>query len=223
MLQGVRMFKKDLQYVKFCTYGFLKNLKFFEPFFILYLVEAGIPFVRIGLLFTIRAVSINLLEIPSGVIADSIGRRRAMILSFLSYIMSFLLFYFIPKFFGNHRGHDPLRLSATRFRTGTHKAMILDYLRRRGWEEYRTHYYGNTPKLVSEGLRLVRADCLRPWSSIQEAIVRSSCSTLIPYVIELALMLSLPRLSGRRESPGRMPAGSGLRPGGSSAGLFPEP
>ena len=32
-------FTKDLQYRKFCTYGFLKNLRFFEPFMLLFLLE----------------------------------------------------------------------------------------------------------------------------------------------------------------------------------------
>ena len=35
-------YKKDLQYAKFSAYGFLKNLKLFEPFLILFLLEKNL-------------------------------------------------------------------------------------------------------------------------------------------------------------------------------------
>ena len=38
------MFRKDLQYYKFCLYGFLKNLRFFEAFLILFFLEGGLSF-----------------------------------------------------------------------------------------------------------------------------------------------------------------------------------
>ncbi len=31
-----KTFNKDLQFYKFCAYGFLKNLRFFEPFLMLF-------------------------------------------------------------------------------------------------------------------------------------------------------------------------------------------
>ena len=37
-------YKKDLQYAKFSAYGFLKNLKLFEPFLILFLLEKNLSF-----------------------------------------------------------------------------------------------------------------------------------------------------------------------------------
>jgi len=90
-----KKFHRDLQYYKFCTYGFLKNLRFFEPFLILFFVEKGLTYFQIGTLYAVREVSTNILEVPTGIIADSFGRRRTMIYSFISYIFSFLIF-FIP-------------------------------------------------------------------------------------------------------------------------------
>ena len=75
-------FKKDIQYYKFCLYGFFKNLKFFETIIILFLhEEAGISWLQIGVLYTIRETTRNIIEVPSGVIADVLGRRKTMIFS----------------------------------------------------------------------------------------------------------------------------------------------
>ncbi|MFP4589149.1 MAG: hypothetical protein ACLFO3_04180 [Candidatus Acetothermia bacterium] len=47
------------------------------------LLENGLSFSQIGILIGIREAGVNLLEIPSGAIADKTGRRRAMVLCFL--------------------------------------------------------------------------------------------------------------------------------------------
>ena len=87
-------FQKDKQYFKFCAYGFLKNLRLFEPFLILFFLEAGLSFLEIGVLYSVREIMRNLLEMPAGILADALGRRRTMISSFGFYIISFLSFYF---------------------------------------------------------------------------------------------------------------------------------
>ena len=113
---------KDRQYFKFSLYGFLKNLRFFDPFILLFFREMGLSFLQIGTLFSIREIATNVLEVPTGIVADAFGRRRAMIFSFGAYIISFLLFYFLP-------GYSLYALAMVffamgeAFRTGTHKAM----------------------------------------------------------------------------------------------------
>ena len=87
-------FERDLQYVKFCAYGFLKDLRFFDPFLVLMFLDKGLSFLQIGSLYALREVMINVMEIPSGIMADAMGRRRTMVLSFLAYIASFVAFYF---------------------------------------------------------------------------------------------------------------------------------
>ncbi len=67
---------------RFSLYGFLKNQRYFEPFIILFFLDKGLSFTQIGLLVGFRELAINLMEIPSGAIADLFGRRRSMILSF---------------------------------------------------------------------------------------------------------------------------------------------
>jgi len=106
---------------RFSLYGFLKNQRYFEPFIILFFLQQGLSFTQIGFLIAFRELFINLIEIPSGAVADLFGRRRSMILAFVSYIISFAIFgfsrdywhFFIAMFFF---------AVGEAFRTGTHKA-----------------------------------------------------------------------------------------------------
>ncbi|MCD5408230.1 hypothetical protein LR090_03200 [Candidatus Bipolaricaulota bacterium] len=136
-------FPRDRMYYKFRLYGFLKNLRFFDPFLILFLREMGLSFLEIGSLFSIREIAINVLEVPTGVIADSFGRRKAMLASFSSYILSFLMFYLFPGFLPYSLAMLLFACGET-FRSGTHKAMILEYLRLKGIEHLKVDYYGHT-------------------------------------------------------------------------------
>ncbi len=116
-------FEKDLQYFKFCSYGFLKNLRFFEPFLILFFLEKGLSFTQIGTLYAIREISTNILEIPTGVIADALGRRRTMVSSFLAYIVSFIIFYLTESFAYFALAMLCFSSFGEAFRTGTHSRL----------------------------------------------------------------------------------------------------
>lgn len=128
---------------RFSFYGFLKNQRYFEPFIILFFLQNGLSFTQIGFLIAFRELFINLMEIPSGAIADLFGRRRSMVLSFSAYIVSFAVFgfsqlywhFFIAMFFF---------AIGEAFRTGTHKAMIFTWLRLEGRLDEKTRIYGYT-------------------------------------------------------------------------------
>ena len=184
-------FKKNTQYYKFCFYGFLKNLRFFDAFFILYLVEKGLPYTQIGVLYAIREIVINILEVPSGFIADTYGRKNALIASFLAYIVSFGTFYFSSDF-GLFLIAFVLYGVGDAFRSGTHKAMIMDYLNLNQWANHKIDYYGHT----------------RSWSQLGSALSSLAAGvivffkgdyqnvflySIIPYLINFALILSYPR------------------------------
>ena len=138
---------------RFSLYGFLKNQRYFEPFIILFFLQQGLSFTQIGFLIAFRELFINLMEIPSGAIADLFGRRRSMVLSFVSYIISFAVFgfsqdywhFFIAMFFF---------AIGEAFRTGTHKAMIFTWLRIEERLDEKTKVYGYT----------------RSWSKIGSAV-----------------------------------------------------
>ncbi len=184
---------------KFSLYGFLKNQRFFDPFIILFFREMGMSFFEIGMLFSIREISTNILEIPTGVVADAYGRRKSMISAFSSYLVAFLLFYLFPHFWV-YAVAMIFFASGEAFRSGTHKAMILEYLRIRGKEEMKVEYYGHTRSASQFGsaissliaiLIVFHAKSYRPvflWS-------------VIPYIFGLLLMFTYPSyLDGETEN-----------------------
>lgn len=182
--------KRDLQYYKFCLYGFIKNLQFFDPYLILFFREMGISFLQIGVLFSLREIVTNLMEIPSGMIADTVGRRRSMVFSFVSYIASFLVFFFVPHFTA-YLGAMVLFGFGEAFRTGTHKAMILEYLKIKGIADQKIHYYGRTRSWSQAGASLsaLIAALLVFYSGSYRYVF---LFTVIPYTLDLLLMLSYP-------------------------------
>jgi MFS family permease len=186
-----RYFKKDLQYYKFCFYGFLKNLRLFEPFIILFFLENNLTFLQIGVLYSIREITRNVFEIPAGIISDSLGRKKTMIASFVLYIVSFVTYYFAQSYAVFIVAMIIYSLGDA-FRTGTHKAMIFDYLKMNKWEDQKVYYYGHT----------------RSWSQFGSAISALVAGFLVfftgsyrmifiysalPYILDLLLIASYPK------------------------------
>ncbi|MCF6170467.1 MAG: MFS transporter [Bacteroidales bacterium] len=192
------MIKKNLQYYKFCLYGFFKNLRFFDAFLILFFLEKGLDFIQIGTLYAVREMAILVLEIPSGVLADALGRRRTLIAAFFVYILSFVLFYFSTGYL--------LLIAAMllfafgdAFRTGVHKAMIFQYLKVQGREEQKTSYYGHTRSWSQMGSAisaLVAGLIVFFTESYRDIFLVST----IPYFIGMSLIASYPKyLEGERK------------------------
>ena len=193
---------------KFSLYGFLKNQQYYEYFLLLAFRQMGLSYFVIGLLISFREIMINLMEVPSGAIADLGGRRRAMIFSFAAYIVSFLVFGFSGT--ASLRGaidQNSLILLVMlamffyavgeAFRSGTHKSIIFMWLEIEGRMKDRTRVYGYT----------------RSWSKIGSAVsVLLACVfvfatsnfiyvfffAVIPYVLNIVNLASYPReLDGR--------------------------
>jgi MFS family permease len=189
---------------RFSLYGFLKNQRYFEPFLVLAFLEKGLGFFEIGLLIAFRELTVNLLEIPSGAIADVWGRRRSMMLSFSAYIVSFLTFgwgehlalLFVGMFFF---------AIGDAFRTGTHKAMIFQWLRLEGRIDERTRVYGFTrswSKLGSAVSVLLAA----LFVLLTDSYVSIFYFATIPYVLSIVNFLGYPQeLEGSSKRP-RTPA-----------------
>ncbi len=178
-------------YGKFCLYGFLKNLKFFDPFLVLFFREAGLSFFEIGVLFSIREISTNIMEIPSGIAADIFGRRSSMVVSFAAYILSFVIFYIFPGFVPAIFAMIMFSVGEA-FRTGTHKAMILTYLENNNMLDEKVKYYGKTRSWseIGSAVSAVIAAFIVFYSGSYRYVFLFSA---VPYVAGLLLMLSYPK------------------------------
>ena len=192
----MQSFAKNIQYYKFCSYGFLKNLRFFDAFFILFLVEKGMTFTQIGILYAVREISINVFEIPSGIVADTYGRINSLTGSFFAYIVSFLVFYLSDGFWFFFLAFTLYGLGDA-FRTGTHKGIIIDYLNINNWERQKISYYGHTrswSQLGSAVSSLIAGVIVFISGSYNEIFLYST----IPYVINLILLFTYPSVLNRK-------------------------
>ena len=184
---------------RFALYGFLKNQRYFEPFIILFFLQRGLSFTEIGFLVAIRELCINLMEVPSGAVADLFGRRKSMMLSFLAYISSFAVFGFARVYWQFVIAMFLFAVGEA-FRSGTHKAMIFTWLRDEGRLDEKTKIYGYT----------------RSWSKIGSAVSTVVAVAIVftlgdyswvfwlaivPYVLGLVNFLGYPStLEGRPEA-----------------------
>ena len=182
---------KDIQIKKFSLYGFLKNLKFFEPYLIIYLMQNNINLFQIGILIAIREIIVNIFEIPSGLIADYFGRKKEMYICFSFYIISFIIFFYTNSFILATFGMIAFGLGEA-FRSGTHKAMIYTYLDHMNWEKEKTFVYGRTRSFSLIGSSI---------SSLLGIILILNVPTdryiflfsIIPYILDLLLIMSYPK------------------------------
>ena len=138
---------------RFSLYGLLKNQRYFEPFLFLAMREVGMSFTEIGLLVGLRELVTASLEIPSGAIADVLGRRRSMVAAFTVFVAAYVTLAFAEGLHGFAIGMALVGVGDA-FRTGTHKAMIFDWLSQHGREDERVQVYGYT----------------RSWSQIGSAV-----------------------------------------------------
>jgi len=188
-------FKHDRLLFRFSMYGFLKNLRLFEPFLILFFRDAGLSFFQIGVLYAVRDIATNLLEIPAGVVADAFGRRRSMVLSFSSYIVSFVMFFVWPGF-ASYAAAMVVFAVGEAFRTGTHKALILEHLRIEKLGHLKVAYYGRTRSASQLGsaLNSLLAAALVFYSGEYRYVFAAS---ILPYIIDLVNLATYPaRLDG---------------------------
>ncbi len=180
----------DRNIVKFGFYGFFKNLKFFEPFFYLYLLSIGLNYFQIGIILAVRELSTYVFEIPTGVIADIWGRRRSILLCFILYSFSFLVYYIAGTFWILIPASVVFGLGEA-FRLGTHKAIIFDYLDDRGIGDQKARVYGFTRSvsLVGSALSAIGAGTLVLWTENYRA---GFLFSIIPYLAAFGLVLTYP-------------------------------
>ncbi|MHC4294050.1 MAG: MFS transporter, partial [Planctomycetota bacterium] len=176
--------------LRFCLYGFLKNQQYYDPFLILAFREKGLSFALIGLLIGFREICINVMEIPTGAIADVAGRRRSMILSFLAYIAAFAIFAFAQQLWLLFAAMFFFSIGEA-FRTGSHKAMIFDWLERQDRSDEKTKIYGFTRSWSKMGSALsVLIAAALVFATKRYSNVFLFC--IVPYVLNIINFLTYP-------------------------------
>lgn len=178
------------QITKFGFYGLLKNLRFFEPYLIIYFLSAQLNLFHIGLLISIREIIIYLFEIPSGVIADRYGKKTELVICFFFYLASFLMFFISTEFYMFALSMILYALGEA-FRSGTHKSMIMAYIDKHDIKVSKTKIYGLTRSYSLIGSMIASLVSIGLILWLPE-IKYLFLFAMIPYTLDLLLILSYP-------------------------------
>jgi MFS family permease len=189
--------KQKRQITKFGMYGLFKNLKFFDPFLFYYLIQNGISYTQIGLLYAIRETVIYVLEIPSGVFADRYGKKTELLICFVFYMISFVFLFIGNSFFIFAFAYLLFGLGEA-FRSGTHKAMIMQYLEDEKIQTNKTKIYGYTRSYSMIG------SSISALFSILLVIVLPDLRLLflvsiLPYIADFMLVITYPNSLNKRQ------------------------
>lgn len=184
---------------RFSLYGFLKNQRYFEPYMMLFLLGSGNSFTTVGFLIGFREFCINATNIPAGAVADLYGRKRCMLVSYLAYMIAFLIFgltsgplewLFLGVFFFG---------IGEAFREGTHKSMIFTWLRLNGRLEEKTKVYGYTRSWskIGSAVSIPIATCIAFFTNNLNTLFLFA---LVPYAIGFVALSTYPKeLNGHPE------------------------
>jgi MFS family permease len=175
---------------KFKFYGFFKNLKFFEPYLLLIFLAWEINLFQIGILVAIQETFTFIFEVPSGMIADTRGKKTELRACFIFYILSFIFYFMGPDYYILVIGAMFYGLGEA-FRSGTHKAMEMQWMERNGILKYKSYVYGTTRSYSLYGSAI---------SSVLAIIFILSIPanrwifilTIIPYIFDFILISTYP-------------------------------
>jgi MFS family permease len=81
---------------RFIAFRAFFNVRFYYPVFTILFLDYGLTIEQFALLNTVWAFTIVLAEVPSGALADLIGRKRLLVTTSLLMIVEMLLLAFIP-------------------------------------------------------------------------------------------------------------------------------
>jgi len=184
--------KINRQITKFGLYGFFKNLRFFDPILLIFLYSFGLSAFQIGILYAIREIMIYIFEIPSGVFADQYGKKTELIICFVFYVLSFIVFAIGTNFYVFAIAMILFGLGEA-FRSGTHKSIIMLFLDMHDLSDIKSKIYGKTRSYSMIGSMV---------SSLFTIVLVMTVSDLkflfilaiIPYLIDIGLVLSYPKV-----------------------------
>lgn len=185
------------QITKFGFYGFFKDLRFFDPVLLIFLHSFGISAFQIGLLYAIREAIIYIFEIPSGVFADQYGKKTELMICFMFYISSFVVFAFGTNFYWFALAMTLFGLGEA-FRSGTHKSMIMQYLDMHNLSREKSKTYGKTRSYSMIGSMLSSLFTIYLVIALPE-LKFLFLLAIIPYLLDLILIATYPNELNERK------------------------
>eukprot|EP00946_MAST-07B_sp_MAST-7B-sp1_P003111 g3111.t1 len=176
---------------RFCAYGFLKNLKFFEPFLVTVLLKWGLSLTLVGALISVEKVTAYVMELPSGYLSDRWGARKTLCACFVLYICSFLCYYFGQVHFAFLVLASFFFGIAEAARSGAHKSMVFLWLEKHDLLNLKSFLNGRTRSfsLLGSAVAAVGGIFLKLYLDADRTIFLCSIPA---YVLDLCVVWSYP-------------------------------
>jgi MFS family permease len=115
-------------------YSTFSELLILGPVLVLFLTAKGLSFTEIMLLQSISAISVFIFEVPTGALADKVGRKYSVILGAFLWAVGLLL-YIVGKNFVVFMLSEIVFSLGSAFRSGSDSALIYDSLKVLGREK----------------------------------------------------------------------------------------
>lgn len=144
---------------------FVTNLNMQSSIWVLYLAYCGLNLAQIGLVEGIYHATGIVFEIPSGAVADLLGRKRSMILSKICIAVSCIIMLFARSFWFFALSFV-IQALGNNLNSGSEEALVYDSMKYAGQEERYVHVCGRLNLLieVSQGMAAVAGGILAEFS-----------------------------------------------------------
>lgn len=144
---------------------FITNLNMQSSIWVLYLAYCGLNLAQIGLVEGIYHATSILFEIPSGAVADLLGRKKSMVLSRLCIAVSCIIMLFARSFWFFALSFVVQALG-NNLNSGSEEALVYDSMKTAGQEERYMRVCGRLNMIieVSQGIATVAGGILAEFS-----------------------------------------------------------
>ena len=144
---------------------FITNLNMQSPIWVLYLAYCGLNLAQIGLVEGIYHATSILFEIPSGAVADLLGRKKSMVLSRICIAVSCMIMLFARSFWFFALSFAVQALG-NNLNSGSEEALVYDSMKAAGQEARYMRVCGRLNMIieVSQGIATVAGGILAEFS-----------------------------------------------------------
>jgi MFS family permease len=146
-------------------FNFFLSFRFYSPILIVYFVKVTGSYALGASIFSITMLSSALLEIPTGVFSDLIGRKKTLVLGAFSTLLS-AIFYAFGSFYWVLAVGAILEGLARAFYSGNNQALLHDTLAESNNEEEYAEFFGKTGSAEQLGLAItaIAGGAIAYWS-----------------------------------------------------------
>jgi len=199
------MFKRWDNLSKIALVYFFSSLYFYLPVITIYYQQKGLSFLQIGSLWGIVTITIFLLEIPTGILADKLGRKTSIIIAMLFQLIGEILFLLAGNYF-HFVIISIISGIGFAFQSGCIQALVYDFLKDEEREIEMKKIWGNITALGQMGFILgafvssfIVTSAKKPQISL--AIFMTIISVMIALVVSFLLKEPRNKHNYKNQSP----------------------